>query len=122
MSKLTTAAKQIEAVAKSLAARGHKSAPELLKIAQYVDDMAFQPPQAPYNIEGGPSPVIQPFAQIKQVEPSDSRETHKAGVTFKAPKEVSEADIMHAMMNAMRDLGVEIDGFTWQRSDSKSKN
>ncbi len=126
MSKLTIAAKQIEDVAARLESRGHKSAPELRKIAQYINQMGMGDMEvgaAPYSMEGGaPNPIIQPFAQIKQIEPNDDREVHKAGVTFKAPKGVPEADIMHVMMDSVRDLGVEIDGFTWQRSESKSKN
>lgn len=126
MSKFIIAAKQIEEVAARLESRGHQSAPELRKIAQYIHDMSMGDMGSgpvPYQMEGGaPNPIIQPFAQIKQVEPSDDREVHKAGVTFKAPKGVSEADIMHVMMDSVRDLGVEIDGFTWQRSESKSKN
>lgn len=124
MSKLTVAANQISEVAKRLEARQNPAASELHRIAQYLSDMEGQASTMPFSMDDGmiPHPMIQPFAQIKQVEPSDDREVHKAGVTFKAPKGVSEADIMHAIMDSVRDLGVEIDGFTWQRSESKSKH
>jgi hypothetical protein len=124
MSKLTVAANQISEVAKRLEARQNSAAPELRRIAQYLNDLEGQVSAMPFGMDGGmaPHPMIQPFAQIKQVEPADDREVHKAGVTFKAPKGVSEADIMHAIMDSVRDLGVEIDGFTWQRSESKAKH
>jgi hypothetical protein len=98
---------------------GSETVEQLKKIAQYLTPSS---PVPSFDYAGGgPNPNIQPFAQIKQVEPTDDREVHKAGVTFKAPKDVSESDIMHAIMSAVRDLGVEIDGFTWQRSELKQK-
>jgi hypothetical protein len=123
MNKLIVAANQISEVASRLESRQNSTAPELRRIAQYLNDMASQAPAASLGLDGSPAPhpIIQPFARIKQVETNDDREVHKAGVTFKAPKGVSEAEIMHAIMDSVRDLGVEIDGFTWQRSESKSK-
>ena len=124
MSKLTVAANQISEVASRLEARQNSVAPELRRIAQYLGDLESKVSAMPFGMDGGPAPhpIIQPFAQMKQIEPTDDREVHKAGVTFKAPKGVSEAEIMHTIIDSVRDLGVEIDGFTWQRSESKTKH
>jgi hypothetical protein len=113
----TNIANRITIVADSLGKKGSPMSEELRRIAQYLssgDDSIMH--DMPYN------PMIQPFAKITEAPPKDDRETHTTSVTFKVPEGVSEAEIMHAIMNSVKDLGVDIDGFSWKKSETKGKN
>lgn len=125
MNNIRTAANEIIRVAERLEKRGHELAPELRKIAQYMmtDPMVGEQPMMGEQFQpsagGAFHPLIQPFAQMKEVVPVDDRDIHTCSITFKLPKGVSQADIMRMILQNCEDMGAEADGFQWQRKESK---
>jgi hypothetical protein len=61
-----------------------------------------------------------PKVQIEKfVRSKDRKRSHKATVTFLAPINMSESDIMEFIMG-IRKLGVDVEGFQWSVTDAKA--
>lgn len=139
----------IEGVATRIASRKPERAAELRKIAQFLGDPnqgegmirefnpegASQNPGVPFSPEAlagdysmpvgqprGGHPDIEPFVNMKvDTQPQvDDRAIHTLTLTLRAPREISEAEMMNYMLGMGEELGVDIDGFKWQKSEPKT--
>jgi len=70
------------------------------------------------------SPKIESFVKEpeKEVINEDNRVTNTCTITFKTKdgSDLSQTDIMSAMLELGKKMNVDVDGFRWQKSDKKS--
>lgn len=80
-------------------------------------DSEIPPATVEFN-ESGAAPKVEIEKFVASKEP---KRTHNATVTFIAPMEMSESDIMDYIIG-IRKLGVDVEGFKWSVADAKSKS
>ncbi len=73
--------------------------------------------------DGGLHPDIDSFVKAPsgggRADVVDDRRTHTCTVTFKAPPNISEADMMNYILGIGKHLKVDVDSFKWAKSDIK---
>lgn len=126
----------VDRIAHKLESIQHPRANELRRIAQFFGDIGqssnmignFSPgtqnmaseetmPKRPDSL----NPNVSSYVKEKPHEEAivDDRKTHTCTVIFKAPDEVSEAEMMNYILGIGGSLGVEVESFKWSKSEVK---
>jgi hypothetical protein len=145
MSKTITA--ELRGVAKKLVGKSDKHSEKIYRLAQGIEDVQnlynnFDPSQESSisSMMGQPEGAnIQPLADnkvdnggatipiesfIKPGEPTGpppNYDVHHCSVTFYAPKDTQESDMMNYILGIGEKLGVEVKKFEWEKQDPKQK-
>jgi hypothetical protein len=69
---------------------------------------------------GGQSKVpIESFVKITDQPTSSNYEDHVCSVSFSAPPEIEESDMMNYILGIGKELGVEVKKFDWEKLDNQ---
>jgi len=121
--KIKTAKKDIEVVAERLASIKHPRAAELTRLAQMLGGYEMNYAPQTQDMVGGTGegfhPGISSYVKKGPEEMVDDRRIHTCTVTFKAPPDVSEAEMMNYILGIGKELGVDVDSFKWAKSEAK---
>jgi hypothetical protein len=68
------------------------------------------------------NPMIQSFVNKAKIKQTDGGDTvHTFSVSFKAQDKVSEAKVMESVLAICEDNGIDIEKFSWQKSQDNKR-